>query len=114
MNDIDENTSDGFHTFKELYEYRLLYNAALFNEWGYSANFDVHKSWLHSDGLPAFGGGWFVVVAQLPSGQISNHYNEDYWDYFHGVEQRDRAAEWDGHTSEEAAQRLRQFILAKE
>ena len=29
---IDENTSDGYHTFKELYEYRLLYNAGMFNE----------------------------------------------------------------------------------
>ena len=23
---VDENTSDGYHRFKELYEYRLLYN----------------------------------------------------------------------------------------
>lgn len=30
---VDENTSDGYHTFKELYKFRLLYNAALFNEW---------------------------------------------------------------------------------
>ena len=30
-NDI-ENISDGYHTFKELYEFRKLYNAAFFNE----------------------------------------------------------------------------------
>ena len=27
---IDENTSDGYHTFKELYEFRKAYNVALF------------------------------------------------------------------------------------
>ena len=25
--------SDGYHTFDELYEFRKVYNAALFNEW---------------------------------------------------------------------------------
>lgn len=25
--------SDGYHTFDELYEFRKMYNAALFNEW---------------------------------------------------------------------------------
>ena len=48
---IDENTSDGYHTFKELYEYRLLYNAGMFNEL-YSRGFHVIKSEYHSDGCP--------------------------------------------------------------
>lgn len=26
------NVSDGYHTFNELYRYRMLYNAAFFNE----------------------------------------------------------------------------------
>ena len=30
---VTENTSDGYHTFKELYEFRKAYNVALFNEW---------------------------------------------------------------------------------
>jgi hypothetical protein len=29
----------------------------------------------HSDGTQCFNGQWFIVVAQLPTGQISNHYN---------------------------------------
>ena len=33
-----ENFSDGYHTFKELYEYRLIYNAALFNEFAKNKN----------------------------------------------------------------------------
>jgi hypothetical protein len=34
QNKITENTSDGYHTFKELYEFRKAYNVALFNQWG--------------------------------------------------------------------------------
>ncbi len=102
---IDENTSDGYHTFKELYEFRLLYNAHLFNEWAKQGKNDVHKSYKHSDGELAFGGGWFVVVAQLPSGQITNHYENKDWDKFQ-VEEREVATEWDGHTPADVAKRL--------
>lgn len=120
MSKIDGNTSDGYHTFNELYEFRLLYNAALFNEWALSdlANgepgntnhfFDVHKSWRHSDGELAFGGGWFVVSAQLPTGQITNHYEEKDWDLFR-VPAVEKAAAWDGHTSQDVAKRLRSYL----
>src|SRR5690606_12891515 len=71
---LDAETSDGYHTFAELYHYRMLYNAALFNEWAAAGLYDVHKSVRHSDGSTCFGGRWFVVYAQLPTGQISNHY----------------------------------------
>lgn len=108
--------SDGYHTFDELYLYRLLYNAALFNQWGQTYDektearmYDVHKSWKHSDGQPAFGGGWFVVVAQLPTGQITNHYKAEYWDLFN-IPARDTAAEWDGHTPQDVAARLTEFL----
>lgn len=30
---INGETSDGYHTFNELYEFRMIYNAALFNDW---------------------------------------------------------------------------------
>ena len=33
MTEITGETSDGYHTFNGLYRFRLLYNAALFNEW---------------------------------------------------------------------------------
>lgn len=35
--------SDGFHTFDELYHYRMLYNAAFFNS--LEGKYDVHKSY---------------------------------------------------------------------
>lgn len=35
--------SDGFHTFDELYHYRMLYNAAFFNS--LEGKYEVHKSY---------------------------------------------------------------------
>ena len=106
---IDENTSDGYHTFKELYEFRKLYNAAAFNEWYTNDLFDVHKSKKHSDGELCFGGGWFIVVAELPAGQISNHYEMKDWDLFN-IPVRETADEWDGHTSKDVADRLNKYL----
>jgi hypothetical protein len=105
---ITENTSDGYHTFKELYEFRKVYNAALFNEWAKFdiPDYDVHKSWKHNDGELCFGGGWFIVVAVLPTGQISNHYEAKDWDLFKIPEVEKAKYEFDGHTSADVLARL--------
>lgn len=117
INDAVENlpseeqgeVTDGHHTFDQLYEYRCLYNAALFNLLAREPRFEVHKSLRHSDGETCFGKDTlFIVMATLPSGQISNHYKKSEWDLFH-CEERERAAEYDGHTPEDAAKRLREF-----
>lgn len=98
--------SDGYHTFNELYYYRMLYNAAFFNllpkDW-------VHKSKRHHTGEECFGGGWFIVMANLPTGQISNHYKLKDWDLFQ-VPEKEFADEWDGHTPQEAAKRLYKYL----
>lgn len=101
--------SDGYHTFNELYRYRMLYNAAFFNELAKNGKIRVIKSKRHHDGEECFGGGWFIVMAELPTGQISNHYELQDWDYFKCGEV-DVAPEWDGHTPEDAAHRLESFI----
>jgi len=102
---VDENTSDGYHTFKELYEFRKVYNAVLFNEWAKQGKYNVHKSLKHSDGEDCFGGGWFIVTATLPSGQISNHYELKDWKLFR-VDEHVKADEWDGHTAQDVVNRL--------
>ena len=115
--------SDGYHTFNELYEFRKLYNAALFNEWAlhvhltltssnhpnypYSCNHEVHKSWKHYDGELCFGGGWFIVVAILPTGQISNHYKAEDWDLFKIPALEKALYPYDGHTTEDVIKRLK-------
>lgn len=119
--------SDGYHTFDELYEFRKLYNAALFNEWASDwyardraikhghiipANvifpkYHVHKSIRHHDGELCFGGGWFIVVAVLPTGQISNHYRIEDWDLFRIPETEKAMYPFDGHTSQDVMNRLK-------
>lgn len=106
---VTGETSDGYHTFNELYRFRLLYNAALFNEWAITGKYDVHISLKHSDGEYCFGGGWFVAVAQLPTGQITNHYELKDMPLFSNVDQRERAAEYDGHTPQDVLTRLTQL-----
>lgn len=94
-----EKISDGYHTFEELYEFRLLYNSNLFNEWALTSKYEVHKSKKHNDGEYPFGkDSWFIVMAETPFGQISNHYTMDNWDLFQ-IPERERANKWDGHTS---------------
>ena len=97
-----------YHTMDELYEYRMLYNAIAANEMIQHDHSNVVKSYRHSDGELCFGGGWFIVVMTLPTGQVSNHYEDKYWDLFQ-VPEDDRAPEWDGHTPAEAAERLRRY-----
>lgn len=101
--------SDGYHTHKELYEYRMIYNALLFNQWAALGMYDVHKSLRHSDGEVCFGGGWFIVVAQLPAGQVSNHYKVEYWDLFQ-VESRPQSVRYDGHDAQEALSRMKSAL----
>lgn len=106
---IDGNTSDGYHTFNELYEFRKAYNIALFNEWSSNGKCSVHKSWRHNDGELCFGGGWFIVVAVLPQGQISNHYKAKDWDFFQIQETEKALFEFDGHTGADVIERLKSY-----
>ena len=96
--------------FNELYRYRMLYNAAFFNLLPKEL---VHKSKRHHDGEECFGGGWFIVMANLPTGQISNHYELKDWDLFQ-IPERGVADEWDGHTPQEAANRLHKYLLKEQ
>lgn len=107
--DIGE-VSDGYHTFNELYRYRMLYNAAFFNLLARNGQVEVCKSKRHSDGEKCFGSDdWFIVMAILPTGQVSNHYESKYWDLF-DVPERETAFEYDDHTPNEAADRLEQYL----
>lgn len=105
-----EDLSDGYHKIREMYRYRVLYNAGLFNEWAAAGKHDVHKSRLHDDGTVPFGDpNLFKVTAQLPTGQISNHYEMDHWSLFN-IPERERSAVWDGSSAAEVADRLARFL----
>lgn len=102
----ENDVSDGYHTFDELYEFRKQYNAALFNEWALTGKYGVHKSMRHNDGELCFGGDWFIVVAVLPEGQISNHYKMKDWVLFKVPECEIAAIPFDGHTPQDVLTRL--------
>lgn len=103
--------SDGYHTFNELYRYRKLYNAGFFNLLHKYGICPVTKSKKHADGNPCFDGNWFIVTAMLPTGQVSNHYKLEDWNLF-DVPEVDLAPVWDGHTPEDAANRIEDWIRA--
>ena len=98
-------------TIQELYDFRLMYNALLFNEWSKHDTIEVYKSKKHSDGELCFDGEWFVVVAILPTGQITNHYHIKYWDYFQIKEYPQVKDEFDGHTSIDVLKRLKSMVM---
>ena len=101
--------SDGYHTFNELYQYRKLYNAGFFNLLHKYDICPVTKSKKHADGNLCFDGNWFIVTAMLPTGQVSNHYRLEDWNLF-DVPEVDLAPIWDGHTPEDAANRIEDWI----
>lgn len=103
---INGDTSDGYHTFNELYDFRKAYNVALFNEYALSGKYSVHKSKRHYNGEKCFGGGWFIVVAVLSGGQITNHYELKDWDLFTIPETENALYEFDGHTGKDVIERL--------
>ena len=115
---VTGETSDGYHTFNELYEFRKLYNACFFNEYAKQHEYLVHKSKKHFTGELCFGGGWFIVVAYLPNkigglSQISNHYEMKDWDLFQCPE-KEFANVWDGHTAQDVAKRLKEYLSSNE
>lgn len=54
---------------------------------------------------------WKGRVAQLPTGQISNHYEDKYWTLFSNVPAVALPPAYDGHTPAQAALRLRRYLL---
>lgn len=88
---IDGNTSDGYHTFNELYHHRAILFSVICNQ-----NKEIAwKSKQHHDG--SMYDGMFIVGVETPQGQYSYHYDiEPYWDIFN-VKELEFAPEWDGH-----------------
>lgn len=97
---ITGDTSDGYHTFNELYDHR----ARLFSVVVRDHREIAWKSRLHHDGTMY--DGMFIVGVETPQGQATYHYDIDpYWDIF-DCKELVRAPEWDGHTPEQAISRI--------
>ena len=97
---ITGETSDGYHTFNELYHHRAVLFSVIVKV------FPDHawKSRKHHDGTMY--DGMFIVGIETPDGQATYHYDiEPYWDMFQ-CKELEYAPEWDGHTPAQAIDRI--------
>jgi hypothetical protein len=101
--EINGSTSDGYHTFDELYEHRTLLLAAFLED---------NDGWIsdqHSDGTMF--DGMFIAGTELMNGkQITYHQDMKYWPYFLNCRILDRAPAWDGHTSQDVVDRFKEWL----
>lgn len=98
--EVTQDTSDGYHTFRELYHHRALLFSVVVRD-----HTDLAwKSKAHHDGTMY--DGMFIVGIETPKGQATYHYDiEPYWEMF-DCKEVERAPEWDGHTPDEAIARI--------
>lgn len=101
--------SDGYHTFDQLYEHRCILFIALCSELTNKPyKIDIWRSKKHSDGSSYEG--WFILGINKESGkQITYHLPEKYWNNTNFSETLEKAPEFDGHTSDDVLERLKEI-----
>lgn len=98
------NYSDGYHTFNELYHHRAILFAVICN-----MNRDLcWKSLKHYDG--SMYDGMFIVGIDTPEGPATYHYYADEYWFLFNVKELNHAPKWDGHTPEDAINRIKSLI----
>lgn len=102
----DDDVSDGYHTIGELYDHRITLYIALCRA---LKNGNVWRSQKHFDGSNY--DGWFVLGIFFKKGkQITYHIPNERWNETDFAETFEKApAEWDGHTSADVLERLKQL-----
>ena len=97
MNDYLQDLSDGYHTFRELYQHRCLLWINLCLQL-------PEKCWWkpHYPGYP-------LLAMEGPTGQMSYHVGEEYLPMFQDKITKREDIEWDGHTSDDVVNRLREW-----
>jgi len=98
--------SDGYHTFDELYNHRMILFSIICNTYKDKA----WKSWLHDDGTMF--DDYFIVGIETLEGMFTYHYHKDHWNKFN-VKKLDKAPVWDGHTADDII-RLYSLLNKKE
>lgn len=109
-----DNISDWYHTFWELYKHRIhlfialcksIYLENLYSD--KTRGISIIKSKLHSDWSEFEW--WFIIQLETRFWQISYHLPNEYWDKCNFIETKDKANEWDWHTSDDVLERLLQI-----
>jgi len=99
--------SDGYHTFNELYEHRIILYIALCRQFfmKYASPVDlIWKSKQHNDGSSLEG--WFLLGMETVYGQISYHLPDKYWDDCYFAIPCFKAPPFDGYTSQDVLNRI--------
>ena len=90
----DLEVTDTYHSFDELYGHRIMLFIALMK-----SHKDISwKSRLHNDGTSIED--WFIAGMKLPDGDITYHIPDRFWNLIDDIEHKEKAPEWDGHTSD--------------
>lgn len=96
----DFSATDSYHSFQELYSHRIMLFICLMKQ-----NKEISwKSRIHSDGSKI--DNWFIAGMKLPSGDITYHIPDNFWELLSDITVLEKAPEWDSHTSEEVIRRL--------
>lgn len=105
---ITGQTSDGYHTFDELYEHRITLWIALCRRVARSVRESLNATWrtkLHSDGSSF--DGWFLLGIFYSGGnQITYHLPISKWDECGFARDLEKAPEFDGHTPADVLKRI--------
>ena len=94
--------SDSYHSFNDLYEHRTVLTALAFLMLPYA-----WKSRVHEDGTMFEG--MFVVGAVTPTGMITYHYDDEYWNLFK-IPELPHAPVFDGYTDKDVLDRIKNYI----
>lgn len=101
--------SDGYHTFDELYDHRIMNFIVACRSLAVDEYAPVWKSKYHSDGTTWEG--WFIMgINDQPGEQISYHLPMKYWDMTKFVKEYETAPPFDGHTSADVLARLKKLL----
>ena len=95
--------SDGYHTFNELYQHRIMLFLVFMSLLAYPKEKGKYFGYRfhHYEG-------WFCLGWESPFGQISYHIPERFWEQCSFAEERQ--PEFDGHTSADVVERLQKTL----
>jgi len=115
-NDMEiQDISDGYHSFRELYQHRNTLVIALLVQFIDKPGYYPWRAKTHADGTMF--DGYFIVGCDglgnnKPPLDITYHLEIDpYWELSNELPTYEKAPEWDGHTPEDVVQRLQDFYI---
>ena len=93
---------DGYHTFDELYRHRCLL-------WAYICSTSPHAFKTRRNDRGEEMPGWFIAGRNTADGQLTYHLPNAFWDLVR-VSEWERNFNYDGHTSDDVADRLEAIL----